>query len=363
MKKTTALTFALVMALSMGSTLPAAADTDIIDPAETDQVVTDEMDIIEAAANADKKSDAADYSAVKDWNGFKYKVRKDGVSVMIVGYQGKESSVTFPSKLEGKPVTIVQGDVQIGFSSTLKEVTFQNGIKKINWPLFNNTQNLEKVYIPGSVELIASNTFSNCTNLKEVTIEQGVGRIDTAAFKNTAIKEISIPGGTSIASDAFKECKNLEKVVLHEGTTSIGESAFSYCPKLKEVYIPNSVKTIPKNISGVLMYDPFWMGKTQKYPENLVIYGYPGSAAEKYAKDTKRNITFKLHPDLAGKGDVNEDGNVDVTDIAMIASHIKGIKALSEQGKKNADVNNSATIDVSDIALIASHIKGIKALV
>ena len=46
----------------------------------------------------------------------------------------------------------------------------------------------------------------------------------------------------------------------------------------------------------------------------------------------------------------------------MIASHIKGIKPLSENGFKAADVNGDGKVDVTDIALVASHIKGIKAL-
>ena len=63
------------------------------------------------------------------------------------------------------------------------------------------------------------------------------------------------------------------------------------------------------------------------------------------------------------KGDVNSDAQINVTDIAMIASHIKGIKALDTHGTAAADVNKDDAINVTDIAMISSHIKGIKALV
>ena len=46
----------------------------------------------------------------------------------------------------------------------------------------------------------------------------------------------------------------------------------------------------------------------------------------------------------------------------MVASHIKGIKALDGDGLANADVNADKQVNVTDIAMIASHIKGIKAL-
>lgn len=62
------------------------------------------------------------------------------------------------------------------------------------------------------------------------------------------------------------------------------------------------------------------------------------------------------------KGDTNQDKQINVADIAVIASHIKGIKALTGNGLTAADVNGDKQINVGDIAMIASHIKGIKAL-
>ncbi|MBP3797018.1 MAG: dockerin type I repeat-containing protein [Ruminococcus sp.] len=62
------------------------------------------------------------------------------------------------------------------------------------------------------------------------------------------------------------------------------------------------------------------------------------------------------------KGDANGDKKVDVTDIAVTASHIKGIKALTGTQFKAADVDGDGKLTVTDIAMIASHIKGIKAL-
>lgn len=62
------------------------------------------------------------------------------------------------------------------------------------------------------------------------------------------------------------------------------------------------------------------------------------------------------------KGDADLSGEVNVSDIAVIASHIKGIKALSSEGTGFADADGSGDISVTDIAKIASHIKGIKSL-
>ena len=62
-------------------------------------------------------------------------------------------------------------------------------------------------------------------------------------------------------------------------------------------------------------------------------------------------------------GDISGDDNINVTDIAMLASHIKGISALGKSSYVSADVNLDGQVDVTDIAMIAAHIKGIKAIV
>ena len=73
-------------------------------------------------------------------------------------------------------------------------------------------------------------------------------------------------------------------------------------------------------------------------------------------------IPFNASASSVIRGDVNGDNQITVTDIALVASHIKGINALDTDEKNGADVNRDGKIDVSDIAIISSHIKGIKAI-
>lgn len=67
--------------------------------------------------------------------------------------------------------------------------------------------------------------------------------------------------------------------------------------------------------------------------------------------------------ELYAKGDVNGDGTVNVTDIATVASHLKAVKSINDDYRKQvADVSGDGKINVTDIAMIAAHIKGIKSL-
>ena len=65
-------------------------------------------------------------------------------------------------------------------------------------------------------------------------------------------------------------------------------------------------------------------------------------------------------PDTPAKGDVNADYRIDVTDISLVAAHVKGNAPLSDDYVSRADVNGDGEINVADISKLAAHIKGIK---
>ena len=174
--------------------------------------------------------------------------------------------------------------------------------------------------------------FQSCLNLNQIEIPQNIN---------------------SIEPEAFESCSSLKKVILHEGLECIGDRAFNKCEKLKSIKIPKSVNKITYHAMG--FYDN---GKINGFK----ILCYKNSEAEKYAKESDLPYQIITESVKVSKGDVNGDSSINVTDIALIATHIKGIKALSSNSQKNADANGDGQINVSDIAVIASHIKGIKAL-
>ncbi|MBQ8965528.1 MAG: dockerin type I repeat-containing protein [Ruminococcus sp.] len=68
-------------------------------------------------------------------------------------------------------------------------------------------------------------------------------------------------------------------------------------------------------------------------------------------------IKFKLG---SIKGDVNDDGEVNVTDLMAVAAHVKAIRPLTDPGI--ADINGDGDVNVTDLSAIAAHVKGIRAL-
>lgn len=102
-------------------------------------------------------------------------------------------------------------------------------------------------------------------------------------------------------------------------------------------------------------YDQNWGGKNE--PVTLIKHNYNAVLGVLRPKDqTKVLGTGGL------KGDANGDGKIDVSDIAKIAAHIKGVKAIEKKYADNADVDGNGRVDVGDIAAVSAHIKGVKAI-
>ena len=58
------------------------------------------------------------------------------------------------------------------------------------------------------------------------------------------------------------------------------------------------------------------------------------------------------------KPDINGDGVVTVTDISLLAAHVKGIRELRDKALVRADMSGDGRVDVSDIIVLAYTVKG-----
>lgn len=193
----------------------------------------------------------------------------------ITKYNGTDTVVVIPSKINGVTVTTIGTDAFLGL-------------------------NITSVTIPANVTEIGSNAFAGCTNLTSVhyagdwsnlTIQSGnpavedaanaqlfdfaftpdntavivrykgtaadvtipsrykgkpVTMIDHAAFhNNSAVTSVTIPDSvTAIPDDAFGFCSQLTNISIPNSVTFIGFSAFNSCTSLKSITLPSSLSFI-----------------------------------------------------------------------------------------------------------------------
>ena len=112
---------------------------------------------------------------------------------------------------------------------------------------------LQYFYFPKSAKTTVKRMFQN-TTVKVVDFEQGSELIKFGhlTFYNArSLKEIYIPNGIDILTGTpgeglFENCTGLEKVIFEENSTLVngGHSTFKNCSALKELYLPNSVRTV-----------------------------------------------------------------------------------------------------------------------
>lgn len=175
------------------------------------------------------------------------------------------------------------GEETFYLCENLTSVTMPNSVTTIGRCSFQNCFALQEITIPNTVTTIGNSAFNNCSSLTSITIPDNVTTIGNYAFAGCdLVTNITIPEKvTTIGNYAFAFCDSLTSVIIPNSVTSIGDRAFVVCPNLKSIMIPKSVTSIGENIIG---------GEAEE--DTVVVYGYPNSEAENYAKNTTLNVKF-----------------------------------------------------------------------
>lgn len=196
----------------------------------------------------------------------------------ITKYNGTDTVVVIPSKINGVTVTTIGTDAFLGLNIT--SVTIPDSVTEIGSNAFAGCTNLTSVNYIGDWSKLTiqsgnpavedavnaqlfdfaftppDNTAVIVTNYKyngaaaDVTIPsryQGkpVTTIGHAAFFNSAVTSVTIPDSvTSISDEAFINCPKLTNISIPNSVTYIGFSAFSSCTSLKSITLPSSLSFI-----------------------------------------------------------------------------------------------------------------------
>ena len=329
-------------------------------------------------------------------DGVRYSVNDDNTTVTVAGY---------PSG--SKPT----GDLTIPESVTYGGISYP--VTSIGEGAFYGCSGLTNVTIPNSVSSIGNMAFDWCTGLTSVTIGNSVTSIGYSAFYGTAwyinqpdglvyagpvayTYKGTMPSGTSIvlkegtkgiADYAFNRCSGLTSVAIPNSVTKIGNRAFEYSNGLKSVTIPNSVSSIgnyafdgcsgltsvaiPNSVTYIGK-GAFWgcsgLTRIDAYP-NPEKVSTGEDAFYRVPKDGTLHVLPKylsayqtasqwceftnIKGDLTEIGDINLDGEVNVTDVTTLVNMIlNGETANLEL----ADINADGKVNVSDVTALVNII-------
>ena len=250
-----------------------------------------------------------------------------------------------------KRITVGNGITSIGNNAFRRlvrvySVSLPEGLRRIGDKVFYSCWNLQSVKIPQSCTRIGVRAFSDCKNLRSISFPSRLTSLEESAFEGcVSLTDVVVPGNIKyVKKSAFAECDNLINVTLKEGVEYIGEFAFSGCENLTKVVIPKSVTEIGRN------------SLTNWTPSYMKIYGYTGTAAEKYAKENK--LSFVSMGTVAP-----QKITLNKTSVKMTAGATATLKAtISPAGVANKKItwssSNSSVATVSSSGKVTSRTPG-----
>ena len=141
----------------------------------------------------------------------------DPTTGMITGYNGTDTVVVIPSKING--ITVETIGHAAFHDSAVTSVTIPDSVTSIPDYAFAFCSQLTNISIPNSVTFIGFSAFNSCTSLKSITLPSSLSTIQSSAFYN---------------------CGNLETIRIPVSVTFIGNYAFAGCPSSMTVTYPGS---------------------------------------------------------------------------------------------------------------------------
>ena len=123
------------------------------------------------------------YASITSEN-YQYDNLSDG-TISICGYTGNEETITVPSTIDGKNVTVI-GLLAFSKNSTVKKIILPEGILKLDAYAFDSCPNLTSVKMPSTLNNI-SNIFKNgCPKLTDYTIPSSLTLLSDGSYRKIA---------------------------------------------------------------------------------------------------------------------------------------------------------------------------------
>lgn len=265
-------------------------------------LLTGMLSVTASALTQNEDGYAGLYNKVPSINGSGYTYRfLSANTIAITDYNGYDTEVTIPSKIDGYTVTGVEnmdtsnikkivmpdtvtyiGECAFGDyddSVPLEEIVLSKNLKTIGLYAFSRCFELKSIDIPESVTEIENGAFSGCYSLKNFNVSKNTNFGDRV-FGNypwTSIPALNddynvwlydenasdffvwngclfayrgnsktpvIPSGVCGIGDEVFENSDITGVTIPEGVRYINNGAFKNCTSLKNVKIPKSVQKI-----------------------------------------------------------------------------------------------------------------------
>lgn len=198
--------------------------------------------------------------------------------VKITAYKGKETVVTVPDSIGGKPVV------------TIGEYAFSPEKPRVLSSLKPYLKSIVEVILPLTVTRIENNAFEECISIEKIMVSPDLAFIGELAFKNCkALASFEMPKNEIHLRNAFLGCNKLSN---KEGLIIVNDTVLTLTAKKKKTIIID--KTVKKvNLAAFSSQFDYWNGsetKVQFQSKNTAIYHSPEVSYHEIIKGNNRIV-------------------------------------------------------------------------
>ncbi len=146
----------------------------------------------------------------------------------------------------------------------LKEIAFGERLWKIGEQAFYGCSALGQVSFPNSLTWVGEMAFYRCGALKEIRLTPRTARVGSLAFAQSGVRKAWMAGdGKSNGTSVFSGCTRLQSLVLEEGVCHIADKMAYGCTALRQVSLPDSVKSVGINVFEGTLFLESWRRQAQ----------------------------------------------------------------------------------------------------
>lgn len=199
-----------------------------------------------------------------------------------------------------------------------------------------NTLDVSECKQGGTLLLSVTLKGSSTAKAQEITSLSGIFEYDTSLF--TVEKSDILPA----EKDLVKDCSF---------DAAEGKFVIQYDPKA-EIKNESSLLQIRLHVA-----EDASTGKTTVCVTNMEWSGPDSKNKQEIEHRVPANITISESEKFVA-GDVNGDGNVNLTDARLAMQHYNNIKQLDSAQQKRADVNEDGNVNLTDVKLMMQYYNG-----
>jgi len=266
----------------------------------------------------------------------------------IVYSKDGSTIVYYPLSLKESEYEISDDVTKIGafafyHNEDLEHIFIPANVKDIGRYAFSLCSKLENVVIPESIVELGRGVFSNCKNLNAVVIPPSVKKIDinykipTATFSMSGLKVVYGEQDSYAQEFAEQTGYKFENIIY----CSFDENGGNINEEKKPVIYNDKYHKLPIPTRTGYKFQGWYTGKED---------------GEKVESDTTvsaktSHVLYAHWEKECLKGDVNEDGTINILDLQIILRNICGKTDLTEQQIIIADIVVDGVIDIQDLRL------------